>query len=48
MKLEGGKSRADTVRKLVDGGVAVMGHIGLMPQGVGVLGGFRAQVSGES
>jgi 3-methyl-2-oxobutanoate hydroxymethyltransferase len=43
VKLEGGSKRAETVKKLVDSGVAVMGHIGLTPQGIGVLGGFRAQ-----
>lgn len=43
VKLEGGSKRAETIRKLVDSGVAVMGHIGLTPQGIGVLGGFRAQ-----
>ena len=43
VKLEGGIKRVDTVRRLVDSGVAVMGHIGLTPQGIGVLGGFRAQ-----
>ena len=43
VKLEGGKQRAGTVRKLVDGGIAVMGHVGLTPQSISVLGGFRAQ-----
>ena len=43
VKLEGGKIRADTVRKIVNSGIAVMGHIGLTPQGISVLGGFRAQ-----
>ena len=43
VKLEGGKSRIATVRKLVDSGISVMGHVGLTPQGVSVLGGFRAQ-----
>jgi len=43
VKLEGGKSRVETVRKLVDCGIAVMGHVGLTPQGISVLGGFRAQ-----
>jgi 3-methyl-2-oxobutanoate hydroxymethyltransferase len=43
VKLEGGRMRADTVRKIVDGGVAVMGHVGLTPQHISVLGGFRAQ-----
>jgi 3-methyl-2-oxobutanoate hydroxymethyltransferase len=31
------------VQKIVDGGVAVMGHVGLTPQAISVLGGFRAQ-----
>ncbi|RHY35535.1 hypothetical protein DYB32_000004 [Aphanomyces invadans] len=31
------------VRMLVDGGIAVMGHVGLRPQAISVLGGFRAQ-----
>ena len=43
MKLEGGEIRAPTIKKLVESGIAVMGHIGLTPQGVSVLGGFRAQ-----
>jgi len=42
VKLEGGKERVHTIRHLVDGGVAVMGHIGLTPQRVSVLGGYRA------
>ncbi|KAF1782197.1 Pyruvate/Phosphoenolpyruvate kinase-like domain [Phytophthora cactorum] len=33
----------DTVKTIVDGGIAVMGHIGLRPQHISVLGGFRAQ-----
>eukprot|EP00553_Chaetoceros_curvisetus_P015402 CAMPEP_0204643746 /NCGR_PEP_ID=MMETSP0718-20130828/938_1 /ASSEMBLY_ACC=CAM_ASM_000674 /TAXON_ID=230516 /ORGANISM="Chaetoceros curvisetus" /LENGTH=411 /DNA_ID=CAMNT_0051665055 /DNA_START=88 /DNA_END=1323 /DNA_ORIENTATION=+ len=44
VKLEGGsKHRAKTIRHVVDGGVAVMGHIGLTPQAISVIGGFRAQ-----
>lgn len=43
VKLEGGAQLAEHVRVLVRGGVAVMGHIGLTPQRVSVLGGFRAQ-----
>jgi len=43
-KMQGGSiSRARTARKLVEGGVAVMGHVGLTPQAISVLGGFRAQ-----
>ena len=44
VKVEGGHNRIEVVTKLIDGGVAVMGHIGLTPQSVSVLGGFRAQV----
>jgi 3-methyl-2-oxobutanoate hydroxymethyltransferase len=44
VKLEGGsKARARTVKTIVEGGVAVMGHIGLTPQAISVIGGFRAQ-----
>ena len=43
VKLEGGKVRSSTIRKIVDSGIAVMGHVGLTPQGISVLGGFRAQ-----
>ena len=43
VKLEGGATMAEHVRLLVRGGVAVMGHIGLTPQRISVLGGFRAQ-----
>mmetsp|Transcript_11743 Transcript_11743/g.33748 ORF Transcript_11743/g.33748 Transcript_11743/m.33748 type:complete len:370 (-) Transcript_11743:80-1189(-) len=44
VKLEGGSiHRARTAQKIVDGGVAVMGHVGLTPQAISVIGGFRAQ-----
>ena len=43
IKLEGGVEMAETVRFLVDRGIPVMGHIGLKPQLVNTLGGFRAQ-----
>lgn len=43
VKLEGGRRMEETIRFLVDRGVPVMGHIGLTPQSVNVLGGFRAQ-----
>eukprot|EP00526_Cylindrotheca_closterium_P016873 CAMPEP_0113606284 /NCGR_PEP_ID=MMETSP0017_2-20120614/2773_1 /TAXON_ID=2856 /ORGANISM="Cylindrotheca closterium" /LENGTH=313 /DNA_ID=CAMNT_0000514819 /DNA_START=204 /DNA_END=1145 /DNA_ORIENTATION=- /assembly_acc=CAM_ASM_000147 len=44
VKLEGGSvARAKTARRIVDGGVAVMGHVGLTPQAISVIGGFRAQ-----
>lgn len=43
VKLEGGRRMAETVRFLTERGVPVMGHVGLTPQSVHVLGGFRAQ-----
>jgi len=43
VKLEGGAERAATVHALVDAGIPVMGHIGLMPQSIRALGSYRAQ-----
>lgn len=43
VKLEGGQPMAATVRRLVDVGIPVMGHIGLTPQSVHALGGHRVQ-----
>ncbi|MBX3036543.1 MAG: 3-methyl-2-oxobutanoate hydroxymethyltransferase [Anaerolineales bacterium] len=43
IKLEGGRERADAVRAIVGAGIPVMGHLGLTPQSVNQLGGFRAQ-----
>jgi 3-methyl-2-oxobutanoate hydroxymethyltransferase len=43
VKLEGGLEMAETVRFLVARGIPVMAHIGLMPQHVNVMGGFKAQ-----
>lgn len=43
VKLEGGRRMAETIRYLVDRGVPVLAHIGLTPQSINVLGGFKAQ-----
>lgn len=47
VKLEGGAERAETVYRLVQAGIPVMGHIGLTPQSVHQLGGHRVQGRGE-
>ena len=43
VKLEVSDGNADLVRTLADAGVAVVAHLGLKPQGVGLLGGYRFQ-----
>lgn len=43
VKLEGGRERQEAVRAIVAAGIPVMGHIGLTPQSVHQLGGFRPQ-----
>lgn len=43
VKLEGGRPIASTIRALVDVGIPVMGHLGLTPQSVHALGGYRVQ-----
>ena len=43
VKVEGGAPIAATVRALVDVGIPVMGHLGLTPQSVHALGGYRVQ-----
>jgi len=43
VKLEGGKEFAPTVKAIVEAGIPVVGHIGLTPQTVSKLGGFKVQ-----
>ena len=47
VKLEGGHDFAEHVWRIVRAGVPVMGHVGLMPQSVHALGGFKVQGRGE-
>jgi len=43
IKLEGGLPMADRVKAIVNAGIPVMGHLGLTPQSMSMLGGFKAQ-----
>ena len=43
VKLEVARSHLNLVRELADAGVAIMAHLGLRPQAVGLLGGYRTQ-----
>ena len=43
VKIEGGHETVDTVRALVENGISVMAHVGLTPQRVSMLGGFKTQ-----
>ncbi|WP_395685210.1 3-methyl-2-oxobutanoate hydroxymethyltransferase [Aestuariivirga sp.] len=43
IKLEGGKRMADTIHFLSERGIPVMAHIGLTPQSINILGGFKTQ-----
>jgi 3-methyl-2-oxobutanoate hydroxymethyltransferase len=48
VKLEGGQRFAEHVRAIVGAGIPVMGHVGLLPQSVHAMGGFRVQGRGDS
>lgn len=43
VKIEGGRIRATCVRRLVENGIPVMGHIGLTPQSIRAMGGYKVQ-----
>ena len=43
VKLEGGRERLETIKAILGAGIPVMGHLGLTPQSVNLLGGFRPQ-----
>jgi 3-methyl-2-oxobutanoate hydroxymethyltransferase len=46
VKIEGGRNRLDVVRALVDAEIPVMGHLGLTPQSVLKMGGYKVQGRG--
>jgi 3-methyl-2-oxobutanoate hydroxymethyltransferase len=43
VKIEGGEKRADLIRRIIDAEIPVTGHIGLTPQSVNVMGGYKVQ-----
>jgi 3-methyl-2-oxobutanoate hydroxymethyltransferase len=47
LKLEGGGPVLETIRHLTTGGIPVVGHLGLTPQSVGVIGGYKVQGKDE-
>ncbi len=47
VKLEGGAKRVPMIRALVDAEIPVMGHLGLTPQSVHAMGGFRVQAKSD-
>ena len=48
IKLEGGKAMAPRIKAIVDAGIPAIGHLGLTPQSVAALGGFRVQGRGAA
>jgi 3-methyl-2-oxobutanoate hydroxymethyltransferase len=48
VKLEGGAAMAETIRRLVNAGIPVMGHLGLTPQSVNAFGGYPLQAVSDA
>lgn len=48
VKLEGGRAMAETVRRITDAGIPVMGHLGLMPQSIYKYGSYKVRAQEES
>jgi len=48
VKCEGGQEMAATVKFIVDSGIPVMGHVGLLPQSVKIMGGYKIQGRDEA
>lgn len=48
VKIEGGRAMADTITKVVEAGIPVLGHVGMTPQSVYKFGGFKVQGKTES
>jgi 3-methyl-2-oxobutanoate hydroxymethyltransferase len=48
VKLEGGREAAEVTRRIAEAGIPVMGHIGLTPQSVHQLGGYKVQGKGDA
>lgn len=48
VKLEGGVHAADAIRRIVTAQIPVMGHVGLTPQSVNQMGGYRVQGRGDA
>ena len=48
VKLEGGKTVTDTIKKIVDAGIPVMGHLGLTPQSIYQFGTYKVRAKEQA